>query len=93
MDEAGVDHRIRPGRTAAQAVGIPEVAVVRLGTRGEKGLSARIGTGEAEHLMARADQVLNDGGADEAGGAGDEDTHERKSPVKRRQPSRDVLSW
>jgi hypothetical protein len=76
MDEAGVDHRIRLGRTAAQAVGIPEVAVVRPGACGEERFGARIGTGEAEHLMARADQVLNDGGADEAGGAGDEDTHE-----------------
>ena len=36
---------------------------------------------EAEHLMAGGDQFLDDGRADEAGGAGDENTHEQVSRV------------
>ena len=36
-----------------------------------------VGAGEAEDLMAGADELGNDGGADEAGRAGDEYAHER----------------
>ena len=36
----------------------------------------RVRAREAEHLVSRADQFLDNGGADEAGRAGDEDTHE-----------------
>ena len=35
-----------------------------------------IRTSQAEDLMSRADQLSDDGRADEAGGAGNENTHE-----------------
>ena len=35
----------------------------------------RWGGGEAEHPMTRADELLDNGGADEAGGTGNEDAH------------------
>ena len=40
------------------------------------GSGGGIGAGEAEDLMARAEQFLDDGRADEAGRAGNENTHE-----------------
>ena len=41
-----------------------------------EGCGAGIRAGEAEDLVAGGDQFLNDGRADEAGGAGNKDTHE-----------------
>jgi hypothetical protein len=46
--------------------------------RGER-CGAGIGAGEAEYAMAGGHQVSNDGGTDEAGGTGNENTH-AKSP-------------
>ena len=75
MDEGGVNHAVRRSRGAAQAFEVLEIAAMHLGAgRGER-LGARVRAGEADHLMARADKLLNDGGADKACGAGDEDTH------------------
>jgi hypothetical protein len=48
---------------------------VHLGTSGGKRLGGRIRTSEAEHLMARTDELLYDGRADEARGAGNKDSH------------------
>ena len=39
-------------------------------------LGARVGTGEAEHLVARGDEILNDGGTDKSTRAGNENTHQ-----------------
>ena len=74
-----MDHAIRGGGAPAQAVEVLKVAAKGLGARCGKRLGARIRAGEAEHLMTRADEFLNDGGADKARSSSDEDTH-RDSP-------------
>ncbi len=60
--------------------------VTRLGACGGKRLGARIRAGETEDLMARADELLNDGGADKACGAGDEYAHDDISLTTFRRP-------
>ena len=62
-------------RATAQALEIFERTAMDIGSRRGKGRGSRIRAGEAEHLMPRGDQFSDDGGADEAGRAGDEDTH------------------
>ena len=83
--EAEVQHAVGAGRAAAQGgVVLQRPAVDRGAHRGEGG-GTRIGAGEAGDAVAGGDQVGNDGGADEAGGACDEYTHEQFSRVGRRQ--------
>jgi hypothetical protein len=48
---------------------------VHLGTSGGKRLGGGIGPSEAEHLMARVNEFLNDGRTNETGSTGDEYTH------------------
>jgi len=76
VDEGGVDHAIRQGGAAAQAFQVFEIASMHLGPRGDKRLGGRIRASKTEHLMARADELLNNGGTDKTGSAGDEDTHD-----------------
>jgi hypothetical protein len=71
-----VDHAIRLARPTAQALKIFERTALDLGSRRGKGCGGRIRAGEAEHLMSRGDQLSADYGTDEAGDAGDEDTHD-----------------
>ena len=63
----------------AQAVEILKGAAVH----GDPGGGQRFGRGvrtcESDDLMARADELGNDGGTDEAGSAGDKYTHEKTS--------------
>ena len=61
---------------APQAVQVFEIAPVHFGPGGGERRGGRIRSGEAEHLVARADEFLNDGGADEACRSGDENTHQ-----------------
>ena len=75
VDEAEVDHPVRGRRAAPQAVQVLEVAAVHLGPGGGERRGALVRAGEAEHRVPRLDEVLDDRGADEAGGAGDENTH------------------
>jgi hypothetical protein len=75
MDESGVDDAIRGGGSTLQTIKIVESPPMHLGTSGGKRLGGRIRASEGEHLMARADEFLNDGRANEACSAGDEDTH------------------
>ena len=70
-----VDHPVRCRRAAPQAVEVLEIASVHLGPGGGERRGARVRTGEAEHRVARVDEILNDGGADEARRAGNENTH------------------
>ncbi|WP_245287876.1 hypothetical protein [Bradyrhizobium sp. URHA0013] len=49
--------------------------------RGER-RGSRVGAGEARDPVAGGDQVADDGGADEAGGASDENTHEHSPGIK-----------
>ncbi len=75
MDEGGVNHAVRLGCPAAQTLQVFKITSMHLGTPSDKRLGARIRASETEHLMARADQLLNNGGADKAGRSGDEYTH------------------
>ena len=79
VDEGGVDHAVRRGSASAQTIEVLEIAPLNLGaSRGER-LRALIRAGKPDNLVARADKLLNHGGADKACGAGDEDTHESLS--------------
>ena len=55
MVEGGVDDAIGSVGAAPQAVGVRHFAPVDLCTRGQQGLGCLFGTGEAEHLVARAE--------------------------------------
>ena len=56
-------------------------AAVHLRPSGGEGSGRGIRAGQPDDLMAGADELGNDGGADPAGRAGDEYTHERTSSV------------
>jgi hypothetical protein len=71
-----VNHGIGRRGTAAQTLPVFELAAMYLGAAGRKGLGARIGTGKPQHLMARLDELGNEGGANKPGGTGDKNTHE-----------------
>ena len=79
--EREVDHAIRRGRRALQAVEVVERAALHLGPGGGERRGRGIRAGEPDDLMARADELGNDGGADPAGRAGDEYTHEKTSSM------------
>jgi hypothetical protein len=77
--EREMDHAVRRGGAAPQALEIIEGAATHLcAGRGEGG-GRGIRAGEPGDLMARADQLGDDGGADPAGRAGDENAHEETS--------------
>ena len=75
VDEGGVDHAVRLGRSAAQAFQVFKIAAMHLGAGGDERLGARIRASKTEHLMARVDELLNDGRTDKACSTGDENTH------------------
>ena len=68
---------VKRRRAAAQAVQVLEVAAVHLGPGCGERPGAPVRAGEAEHGVPRLEEVLNDGRADEAGSAGDENAHGR----------------
>jgi hypothetical protein len=90
VDEGRVDHAVGCGRAAAQPVQILDGAAVHLGARCRKRCGSLVRPGEPEHGVAGADQFLDDGRADEAGRAGDEDMH-GNSPVGTGLPYRSAL--
>lgn len=75
VDEAAVDDGVGGGGSGAEAPEVFEVAGVGLGSGCGEGGGVRFVAGEAEDLMAGAEEVLNYGGTDEACGTGDEDAH------------------
>ena len=75
MYETGVNHAIRAGSSAAQTVQVFEITSMHLRPGGDKSLGARLRTSKADHLMARIDEFLHDGRADEACSASNKDTH------------------
>ena len=58
VDEGEVDHAIRRGRSAPQAVQILQIAVMRVGAGGGQSLRTGLRTREAKHLMAGRRSVL-----------------------------------
>ena len=75
MNEGRVDDAIRASRSTSQALGILERPSMHFGAGSGKRLGGRIRASQAEHLMARADEFLNDRSSDEACGSCDEHTH------------------
>ena len=83
MLEREVDHAVGRGGRVAQDVEVVERAALHLGAgRGERG-GRGVRAGEPDDLMARADELGDDGGADPAGRAGDEYAHEKTSDGRR----------
>ena len=91
--EGGVDHGIRLGGAAPQAVQIRERAAMNLGARRGERLRSLVRAGQAEHLMAGGDQVLDDGRADPTGCSSDKYTHSKISSCSWRQVSAFALFW
>ena len=60
---------------AAEGVEVFEVPAQHLGPGAGQCSGRGIGAGEAHDLVAGPDELGNDSGADEAGPAGDEETH------------------
>ena len=77
MVEGGVDHAVRGGSAAAQALEIFERAAVDFGASRGKRRGARVRAGKAENLCPAATSSRDDGGADESGRAGNKNTHEQ----------------
>ncbi len=75
--EREVDHAIRRCGCAPQAVEVVKCAAVHVCSGGGEGSRRGIRAGEPDDLMARAQELGNDGGTNPAGRAGDEDTHEK----------------
>jgi hypothetical protein len=59
--EGSVDHGIRLGGAASQAGHIRKRAAMDLGARSGELLCPLLRAGQAEHVMAGGDQVLDDG--------------------------------
>ena len=76
-----MDHAVRRRGASPQAVDVLEIASVHLGPgRGER-RGRRVRLGEAEHRVARGDEILNDGGTDKATSATNENTHQGLSLI------------
>ena len=84
VDVGEVDDPIGRGRASAQAVEVVESAALHRAPGGGDGSRRSIRTREPDDLMARADELRNHGGADEAGRAGDEHAHEKTLPMVER---------
>ena len=76
VDVGGVDHAVRFGRPGAQAVQVGQGAAVNLGARGRQRCGGLVRAGQAGDVVARFEQLADDGGADEPGRAGHENTHD-----------------
>ncbi len=81
MHEAEVNHRIRGGCAFAHAVEIFERAAQNLRAESSDGAGPLIRTSHPENLMSGADQLLDEGSADKAGGTSDKHAHEQVSEV------------
>ncbi len=75
VGEGQVDHAVGLGGAGAQDVQIGETSAQRLGAGLLGGPRRGVGAGEGEDGVAVAEQLGDDGGADQAGAAGDEDAH------------------
>ena len=67
------------GSGTAQGVEVVERAAMHLRPGGGEGSGRGVRAGQPDDLMAGADELGNDGGADPAGRSGDEYAHEKTS--------------
>jgi len=74
--EGEVDHAIRSGSCTAQGVEVVDRAALHLCPGGGEDSGRGIRASQPDDLMALADELGDDGVADPAGSAGDENTHE-----------------
>jgi hypothetical protein len=73
--EREVNDTVGRRRGPAQAVGVVEVASMDLGNKRDQFRGGLVGAGDADDLMARIDELGNEGGADVSGRASDENSH------------------
>ena len=73
--ERQVDHPVGVGGRLGQAVGVVDVAALNDGAGRFQPLRRGLGAGQADHLVAGTEQLGDDGRADPARCAGDEDSH------------------
>src|ERR1700682_1231343 len=77
--EREMDHAIRCGSCTPQAVEVVNSAAMHLYPSGGERSGRGIRASHPDNLMARADELGNDGRSDPAGRAGDEYAHEMTS--------------
>jgi hypothetical protein len=75
-----VDDAVAVERPGPQRAGVVQVAAQHLGAQVGDRLGGGVRAGQPEDLVACADELGDDGRADPAGSAGDEDAHGR-SPL------------
>jgi hypothetical protein len=91
--ERRMDDGIGGGRAALEAFKIIQRAAMDLGSCRGNGSGSRIGAREAEDLVPRDKQFLDNGGADEPGRTCNKDTHDKSSVFGWRAISVAELSW
>ena len=74
-----MDDRVGVGRPGPKAVQVGQVPAQHLGPEGGHGGGRRVGPGQPQDLVTRADELGDDGRSDPAGRAGDEYAHEQLS--------------
>ncbi len=77
--ERQVDHAVRGGGGIAQDVEVVEAASAHLGAGGGEGGGRGVRAGQADDLVAGADQLGHQGGTNPTGRTGDENTHGKNS--------------
>jgi hypothetical protein len=75
VDEAAVHDAVGLRRAAAQGVQVLEIAAMDIGAELAQRVCAGVRPRVAQHRVAVLQQFGNEGAADEAGGAGEEDSH------------------
>ena len=73
--ERQVDHPVGLRGAGAEGVQVGEISPERLGAGRLEGQRGGVGAGEREDGVAVAEELGDDGGADQAGATGDEDVH------------------
>jgi hypothetical protein len=76
MVEREVDDAVGACGAFLQAVRIVDRSTIDFGAGGGERRRLLIGSGDADDLMVRGDQFLDEGGTDEPGRAGDEYAHD-----------------
>ena len=76
MIESRVNDRFRRGGAVLEAVDIFDRPQLNLDADRLQRRDALVRVGKAQHLMSRAEQLLNDGGTDKSRGSSDKDTHD-----------------